>query len=151
MPIIENGRVYYFIFIVPFNLILILAMLWLVMVVSYTQVAGCVIEFFNSLLAYSYKQEGCLVFVAKRFVTSRRIFIGWNPMRRNMQKNVDFFAVGKIMLCVGGGSGAASTIEREDGPLEGADYSLYQVKRSLKWADYSPHQVKPQSLIYVTL
>jgi hypothetical protein len=158
---------YYFIFIVPFNLILILAMLWLIMVVSYTQVAGCVIEFFNSLLVCENKQKGCLVFCDEALRHYRRIFIGWNPMRRNMQKNVDFFAVGKVMLCVGGGSGAAGTSggerrapERgelcEGGPLKRADYACRKslnltIGELLKGTDYNPHQVKIRSLIYVTL
>jgi hypothetical protein len=145
---------YYFIFIVPFNPSLTPYMLWLIMVVSYTQVAECVIEFFNSFLACFYKQKGCLVFVTKRF--------GWNPMRRNMQKNLGFFAVGKVMLCVGGGSGAADTIGGErrapergelcnGKPLKGADYayrkSLNLKGVLLKGADCSSHQVKRQGLI----
>jgi hypothetical protein len=129
-------------------------MLWLVMVVSYTQVAGCVIEFFNSLLACFHKQEGCLVFVMKRFVTIDEFSSGWNPMQRNIQKNVDFFDVGKVMLRVGGGLGAAGTIGGRGGPLirgrlriqkyfgrggpkKEANYSLHQVKRLLKWAYYA--------------
>jgi hypothetical protein len=82
-----------------------------------------VVEFFNSLLACFYKQEGCLVFVTKRFVTVDEFSSGWNPMRRNMQKNFGFFAVGKVMLCVGGGLGAAGTIGGRGGPQKGADYA----------------------------
>jgi hypothetical protein len=132
-------RCYFF---MVFNLLLTLYMLWLIMVVSYIPVGGCVIEFFNSLLACFHKQEGCLVLVTKRFVTNRRIFIGWNPVRRNMQKNVDFFAVGKFMLCVGGGLGAAGTSGGRGGPLtrgglcdgkpmKGENYILHQAKWSL--------------------
>jgi hypothetical protein len=76
-----------------------------------------VIEFFNSLLACFNKQEGCLVLVTKRFVTIDEFSLGWNPMQRNIQKNVDFFDVGKVMLRVGGGLGAAGTIGGRGGPL----------------------------------
>jgi hypothetical protein len=137
-----------------FNFFLTPYMLWLIMVVSYISVGRCVIEFFNSLIClFLQAKQGCLVFCDEALRHYRRIFIGWNPMRRNMQKNLGFFAVGKVMLCVGGGSGAAGTIGGEGGPLEGANYNLHQVKlapergelcegKPLKWAYYRLSQVK---------
>jgi hypothetical protein len=66
-----------------------------------------------------------------------------------MQKKFGFFAVGKVMLCVGGGLGAAGTIGGRGGPLirgglcdgepqKGEDYNLHQDKRPLEGTDYAP-------------
>ncbi len=40
-------------------------------------------------------------------------------MRRNMQKNLGFFGVGRVMLCVGGGTGTAGTIGERRAPDKG--------------------------------
>jgi hypothetical protein len=111
-------------------------MVWLIMVVSYTQVAGYVIEFFNSLLFCANKPKGCLVFVTKRFVTIDEFSSGGIRCEETCKKMLIFLMWVRSCCVLAVGRALLTQSGREAGP-KGADYSLYQVKRPLKVTDYA--------------
>ncbi len=53
-------------------------------------------RFYEPLLVF--KPEGYLVQVIKRFITLAEFSSEWNPVRRNIQKILGFFDVGRVML-----------------------------------------------------